>query len=270
MNKDIKLIMMDMDGTLLNSMGRVSDENKRALKAAEASGVGITVVTGRMLRASAWVAEELALSLPISTYNGGLISAPFPPHEEKAHYRLNDKQSRDVIKLLRPFNTHINAYINDDLFVEEKSPEIIEYSRTRDAEYSVVGNFETIPSMECTKLLIIEKDLEKMKEIKAILIEKADAEIFQSAPDFCEVLPKGINKGTVVDFFANYLGIETSRIMAMGDQENDISMIEKAGIGIAMGNARDEVKAKADWVSSSNQEDGVARAVKKFIPNLSF
>ena len=270
MNNDIKLIMMDLDGTLLKSDNTISEENKAALDAARNAGIGVTIATGRMHISTSGVAEELKLDIPFSTYNGGLITDPQPPYKERSHHKLKDDQSRKIIELLRPFNTHVNAYIDDRLYVEEETPEIITYSHIRNAEYKVTGSYDNLPGMECTKLLIIEEDFEKMTAMKTLLQEKSNAEVFLSSSMYCEILPKGINKGWAVDFMASHLGIKAAQIMTMGDQENDIPMLEKAGFGVAMGNALENIKSIADWVSLDHNENGVAAAIRHFLPELNF
>ncbi len=270
MNNEIKLILMDMDGTLLNSAGKIPEGNKRALRAASEAGVRTTIVTGRMLRATTRVAGELELNAPLVTYNGALITDSKPPYKIKSHNFLLDENSKNIISMLRRFDTHINAYIDDNLFVEKDSPQIKEYSRTRNAEYRIVDDFNTLPELNCTKLLIIEDRPEIMNEIKNFLLAESGAEIFQSAPNFCEVLPKDVNKGTALEFLADYYGIRTSQVMAIGDQENDIPMIQKAGVGVAMGNSRAETVQAADETTLTNDESGVAAAIARHLPWLKF
>ena len=268
MENTIKLIISDMDDTLLHTRGHIPEKNLRVLNAARQAGIGVTLASGRMFSAMREVAEELKVTLPLIAYNGAMVRLPDPPGTILAHHTLKEHQVRMILDLLSPFDTHINAYLDDVLYSRSDNLAIQKYAKKQNLRFQIIEDFRSLPSLNLTKLLVIEDRPELMGEIRKALNTQTEAEICYSAAHYCEVLPRGVSKGTGLEFLCRYLGIETSQVIAFGDQENDIPMLETAGIGVAMGNAQPAVKAAADVIARENDQDGLAETLLDYLPEL--
>lgn len=267
MTTDIKLIMLDLDKTLLNGNGAISQVNREALSEAEQRGILVTLASGRSFSSMLPFAQELGTRLPLIASNGAWIRNPRPPQETLAHNTLSEPVARQTVELLRREAIHINLYIEDLLIVEDADRHVQEYSRIRGMPYEVVTSFDDVTPLCPTKILAIDIETQRVRSLKEELLTDLNAEIFCSSPYFCEILPPGINKGWALEYLCGYLDIPPLGVMAFGDEENDIEMIKKAGIGVAMGNALKTVQTVADAITSPHDEDGVALYLNQFLKN---
>lgn len=261
---DIKLIMFDLDGTLLNGEGRLSEANKEAIAKIREKGILVTLASGRPYSSMLPFARELGTKAPLVCYNGALVRSPVGELEILAHRGVPESTARKAVEILRNQGIHINAYIDDNLIVENDDKYAQEYGRTKKIEYKVVSSFDDIPDFEPTKLLAIDDDPEKISKLKKILQSDLEASVFRSSAYFCEILRPNIDKGWALHFLADHFGLESHQVMAFGDQENDMNMIRSAGVGVAMGNALDKVHAVADESAPHHHEDGVAQFLKNY------
>jgi len=261
----IKMIALDLDGTTLNSDHELAQETKDALKAAQQQGVIVTIATGRMLRAARPFAEELGICGPIITYNGSLI-ADAVSGEIIKEFRLDFDIARRLLQIGREKNVFVQTYIDDMLVVDKLCAQIASYCRVCRVPAKAVGRIEDYWQSAPTKLLYVAD-----AEILAPVWQELKAEfgdsvyITKSASFFLEVINPAANKGAGVEALAKYYGIKKDEIMVCGDSLNDMELFHAAGLKIAMGNAEQALKEKADYITFSNDEHGVAHAVKKFI-----
>ena len=188
---------------------------------------------------------------------------------------LLDEVALEMIRLCKEQGLYCHLYSQDTVYTEK----IINISqRYSEWNQKLNGgdriNIEVVSSLEKTvenergnilKAVVVDKDNEKLAYIREKMIKTGKVSVSQSLKDNLEVMNKGINKGNAVKILAQIYGIEQDEIIAIGDNENDISMIEYAGLGIAMGNAVDELKEKADYITGTYDEDGVAQALWKFV-----
>lgn len=267
-NGDVKLIIMDLDGTLLGKQGFIPEENIRVLKKARDRGIGVTIASGRMHRTVISAAEAIGVTIPLVTYNGAMIREPRTDGRILFQKNLEEESVREILARLAPLGPHIQAYLTDDLYVEHDNELIQYYSREKSVPYTVVDSFLDLPSLEMTKFLIIEKRYGMMDRVREELAGISGIETELSSRSYCEVIAQGINKGAGLRRLCDHLGITPENVIAFGDQENDISMLKTAGLGIAMGNAPDKVKQAAGYVTDHCDEAGVARALLKWIPPL--
>lgn len=259
MMKEIKLIMFDLDGTLLNEDGHISDKNKAAIKAVRKKGVLVTLASGRGYSSMLPFALELGTEAPLVCYNGAMVQNPRDDQAILTHQGVPEKTARKAVEILRSRQIHINSYLDDMLTVENNNDHAKEYGRTKKVPYEVVNSLDEIKPFSPTKILAIDSDPDKISALKKELEEKLDAAIFRSNPNFCEILKPEIDKGWALQFLASHLNLDRDQVMAFGDQENDMGMIDKAGFGVAMGNALDKVKEIADAIAPPHHEDGVAQ-----------
>ncbi|EKL0985204.1 sugar-phosphatase [Klebsiella aerogenes] len=266
----IKLIAIDMDGTLLLPDHTISPAVKTAIAAARARGVNVVLTTGRPYAGVHSYLKELHMEQPgdyCITYNGALVQKA-SDGSTVAQTALSYDDYRFLEQLSRDVGSHFHALDRNTL-----------YTANRDISYYTVHEsyVATIPLVFCEaekmdrniqllKVMMIDEPAVLDRAIARIPAEvKEKYTVLKSAPYFLEILDKRVNKGTGVKSLADSLGIKPEEIMAIGDQENDIAMIEFAGVGVAMDNAIPTVKEAANFVTKSNLEDGVAFAIEKYV-----
>ncbi|WHY79659.1 Cof-type HAD-IIB family hydrolase [Neobacillus sp. WH10] len=240
---DIKLVALDMDGTLLNYKGQISEANRQAIKAAQDKGIYVVLSTGRSLTTCREHADALELTSYLVTVNGSEI------WDEKRELVERNFVKAELIEwmweLTKQHKTKFWA-ISTERNWHDEMPEDI-----HNIEWLKFGfNIDD----DATRELIL-------KELEA----KAEFELSNSTLKNIEVNPLGINKAKGLGVVCSRLGIEMKNVMAVGDSRNDLMMIKSAGLGVAMGNAQDVVKAAADWVTATNEEDGVAKAIHTWV-----
>lgn len=266
MNK-IKMLVLDIDGTIFKKDYTASDRVKQTLKALVEDGVKVVLCTGRMYAATKAIAQELGLNTPVISYQGGLIKNFYKDDKTLLEVTMNEELARDVIQTLKERNIFFNLYINDVLMVEEDNILIQQYVDARNIEYKVVGNCDKLCLTGLNKVLAIDDDTKLIEKLQQEMAEKYKDRLYviRSTPRFCEFSNLDATKGNAVRFLAKQWGIEKEEIMACGDQDNDIEMLLAAGIKVAMGNATESLKKIADYVTDTVDNDGVAKAVYKFI-----
>lgn len=260
-----RMIAIDVDDTLFNDDRIVSDATKLALIEAVKKGVIVTLATGRMYASTKQIAEQVTLNVPLITYNGSLIKNLLD--ETVLYERSVPKEVAEfVFNYAEKHDLHLQAYHNDQLYVKKDNQRIKDYSKLASVPYIVEPNFQRLSSVDSTKLLIFDEPayLDQIAEDLAVSIGE-QVHITKSKPYFLEILHKDGTKGHAVQFLANHYGCELSEVIAIGDSWNDREMINLAGLGVAMGNAIDELKEIADFITYSNNEDGVRHVLEKFV-----
>ncbi|SFA87598.1 hypothetical protein SAMN04488072_10313 [Lentibacillus halodurans] len=240
---DIKLIALDMDGTLLNSEQAVSDFNREKIAQALAKDVHVVLSTGRWLSSCYPYAESLNLSSYLITCNGGEIWTV-------------DKELRER-HLLNPERVQMMWELADDMGINTwmVSTDKIWYGNGPDH----------FSDHEWLKYGCDSHDTEKLDTIVKELSYYDDLELTNSLPTNIEVNPKGVSKASALQHVCDEIGITMENVMAAGDSLNDIKMIQEAGIGVAMGNAQEAIKNVADYVTDTNNQHGVGQAIEKFV-----
>lgn len=268
----IKLIAIDLDGTLLNENKEITPETKEALTKAKAKGVKVVLCTGRPLLGMAHFLEELNLKEEGDygiTYNGGLVQKT-QTGEVLSQKTLTKAQIEELYQLTNELQVPLNFI---DLVQVYAPP----YPENRESLYG--GIMKALP-MVPTTMAELPEDAEFNKAVIAVdvaILDEAIAKIpveftekytmMKSHPVLLEVLNKEVDKGRGLAVLCDLLDIKPEEVMALGDEENDLAMIQFAGLGVAMGNATEEVKNVAQFVTKSNHENGVAYAVEKFVLN---
>ncbi|MEG2869237.1 MAG: Cof-type HAD-IIB family hydrolase [Terrisporobacter sp.] len=257
-----KLIVTDMDGTLLNEVHEISDENKHALKKASEKGIKVAIATGRIYESTIKYARELSIETPIICCNGALIK------EENGNViyesKIEDYICNNIIDLLEKNNIYYQCFTDDTIFTPYINEWLRKYQMQEDLNIKIIGSNNiknSIKGSNILKFLIIENDLELLSNIEIELKSIEDIELTKSFFDNIEIMKKGVNKGSAVESLAKYLGIDKSEVITFGDNHNDLSMITYAGMGVAMGNAEEIVKKNANYITCKNSENGVANAL---------
>ncbi|KTS75917.1 sugar-phosphatase [Pantoea stewartii] len=266
----IKLIAIDMDGTLLNPQHEITAGVKSALNRAREKGVSIVLATGRPYVGIEGYLMELDLHTPgqYCISNNGALVHRAEDGEVVADVTLGFDDYMYVEKLARELGVHFQAFDKSHLYTPNK--DISEFTIHEASLTGIPVRYRAVeemdPATRFPKLMMIDKPA-LLDAAIARLPEHAHQTytILKSAPYYLEILDRRVNKGYGVKMLAEKLGLQAEEVMAIGDQENDLAMIEYAGTGVAMGNAIDSVKKIAQFVTKTNMEDGVAHAIEKWV-----
>ena len=263
----IKMVVTDIDGTILGKSLKLSPKIVSCFKNLKSRGIKTILATGRMYCATLPLAEELGIEDPLVTYQGGFIKSPDVNSKPLKEILLDRKLTLEIADYIRERGIHTNLYADDTLFVENKNELIEKYCSDRNITYKVIANFSGLEFAGAHKLLAIDNDADKISELieKLSLLYKGKAYITHSTPYFCEVSAPDATKGAAVDFLADLWNLKREEIFAIGDQDNDFELLERAGVKVAMGNSSEGLKKKADFITDSVEDDGFAKAVEKFV-----
>ncbi len=264
--RDIKLIAIDLDDTLLNRELKISPRAVEAIQKARAKGVQTTIATGRMYSSALPYARQLEIDLPLITYQGALVKNSLSG-EVLVNKPVPLNLAREVISLVRERGHHINTYVNDQLFVEKVTEEGLAYAKLSGVPINPVGDLIDFLKDDPTKILVVasEENIKLLQEEFKAKYSKGELHITTSKPYFLEFSHREATKATAIEHLIKLYGITREQVMALGDSYNDLEMIEYAGFGVVMGNAKEDIKKVADYVGPSNEEDGVAKIIEKFV-----
>lgn len=264
-----KVLALDIDGTLTNGKKEITPATKEAVWKAAKKGVRIVIASGRPIQGILAFASELKLEELdgyILSFNGGrLISCKTGDivHDIK----LPLEYLPEIYELAKQYKVNLMSYEGDDLICEvADDPFLAIEARINGLGIKRVDNLKEHIDFPINKCLMLGPG-DYLGEVEKKVYEALHGrmDVYRSEPYFLEVLPKGVDKAKALSKLLELLGCERSELMACGDGYNDLTMIKYAGLGVAMENARDEVKEQADFVTLSNEEDGVAYAINKFI-----
>ena len=260
----IKMIATDIDGTILKWGLDFSPAMKNCVKRLKEANIKMVLVTGRMHCATLPVAKELGLDTPIISYQGGLIRTC----DGKTLFQetLNEDYAKEIIQWARENDIHINLYLDDKLYVEHDNEIVKSYTDGKFIDYTVCS-FDDLEIKNVNKILAIDlNDAEKVSCWVNLLREKyPDLYIVKSTPYFCEIGSKDAKKSNGVHFLCHMWGIKPEDVLTIGDQNNDIDLVQCGGIGVAMGNGSPEIKECADFVTDTVDNDGFVEAINRFV-----
>ncbi len=270
-----RLLVSDLDGTLLDRSLTLDPRDVSAARLAEDRGVRVGVATGRMYRSGLPHALELGATLPLICYQGALIQelpqlsedgrGPVPgvvllQREVPAALGL------EVLELCRQHGYTLNVYQDDRLFVEETNADVRFYTDIAQVEAEAAGaaGLERLLQRGSTKLTVVASRLEKftraLEQLKAAIGDRA--EVTRSVVGFCEITAPGVDKGRALAWLCRHLGVDPAETVALGDAPNDLPLLEAAGFKAAVENAAPEVRAVADLVVPGPGGGGLAELVR--------
>jgi Cof subfamily protein (haloacid dehalogenase superfamily) len=264
--RDIKLLISDVDGTLVTKDKVLTEDAVAAARALHDAGIGLALTSSRPAFGMRMLIEPLALQLPLAGFNGGVLVTPdMKVIETLAIDPLGAKQ---VVDLMLSLGLDVWVYTEADWFVRDaRAPHAAREAWILKFDAVVVPAF-TIRHLErAIKIVGVTDDVALLasaqKAAEELLGDAASAT--RSSAYFLDVTHPRANKGQVVATLAKRLGIEPARIATIGDMPNDVLMFRQSGFSIAVGNAGDDVKAHASAVTDSNENDGFAKAVRDLI-----
>lgn len=266
-----KALVLDLDGTLTNSRKIISTRTKEAIMNIQERGIKVILASGRSVYGMQHIADELRIAEYggyMLSFNGAIIRNPSKDEILYAH-NLDVSIYPDIFRLWKEYGVAILSYnkehsalITDD---DKNIYAILDSKINNYIPLIQIDNFEKEVDFPLPKFLFLDapERLESIeKEIKLKIGDRLD--IYRSEPCFLEIMPKGIDKGASLKRLGDMIAIKQEEFVACGDSYNDISMIKYAGMGVAMGNAVQAVKDVADYITASNDEDGVAEVIERF------
>ncbi|WP_150283720.1 Cof-type HAD-IIB family hydrolase [Rummeliibacillus sp. TYF-LIM-RU47] len=255
------LIVLDLDGTLLTDEKVISVKTKATLQKAREAGHEVMIATGRPYRASKLFYHELGLHTPIVNFNGAFVHHPLDQNWKTVHKPIDLKVVQEVVESLnREQFENLIAEVMDDVYVQYHDEKLLNIFSMGDPKVTT-GDLHQYLKDNPTSLLIQAKESsvpgirQYLADTKAELI---DHRRWGDPFPVIEIVRHGLNKAVGLSHVAKDLGIPRDRIIAFGDEDNDLEMIEYAGVGVAMGNGISQLKNIANEVTTTNNEDGIA------------
>jgi Cof subfamily protein (haloacid dehalogenase superfamily) len=276
MAKDIRLLVLDIDGTLAGESNQISPRVLTAIEAVQRRGIAVAIATGRMYQSALRFHQAVGSTLPLMAYQGAFIKCPRTDTLHR-HTPLPRALALDLLAYLAPMEAQqdlsIHLYIDDQLHVRAVIEDTQAYAERSGVAPLAVGDLATLMQrqghLETTKLLALSGNTSLIGQILADLEQRYtsdDLYLTRSVDYFVEATHSLANKGEAVRFVAeNLLDLKPDQVMTVGDNFNDLEMLRYAGLGVAMGDAPLPVQQAADWVAPGVEEDGVAVAIEQFL-----
>ncbi len=269
-----KMVVMDMDYTLLPRSKEVTKRSKEALQKAMDLGVKVVLATGRIYTSARVYAKLIGIHTPIIASNGAIIREEIT---NNTIYKsiLPDEMIKEMVRLCRQEDLYCHLYTMRTVYTEKianisksyekwnttlKDEEKIDIQVLSDVEEAIQKEKSNI-----LKAVVVDQDSQKIMRIRNEILGTGKVSVSQSLKDNLEVMNYGVTKGNSVKILSEIYGIKREEIIAVGDNENDISMIEYAGLGVAVANAEKCLMERANYITDSCEEDGVAKVIEKFI-----
>jgi len=259
-----QLVAIDLDDTLLEPDLTITAECVGALAAARAAGVAVVIATGRMFQSALPYARRLGLTSHLITYNGGLIAAP--DGEALLHQPVPRAEARALVDVADREGLRLNFYIDDRLLVAEIDERVRYYQEIARVDAFEVGDLRRVLELgEPTKCLFVGEPDQVERTLPRLKAEFPALQIDRSKPRFIEVTRLGVHKFGALRALADSYGIPLEAVVAIGDSDNDITMLQGAGWGVAVSNASPAAKRAADTVTEHPRSLGVAEAVRRWV-----
>jgi Cof subfamily protein (haloacid dehalogenase superfamily) len=270
-NADIRLLVLDIDGTIVDEANRIRDSVAPAIRSAQRRGVAVVLATGRLYQSSLQTYDSVGSTSPLICCEGALIRERNTGFVHR-HWFLEQSVAAQILdqteQLSRSGHISVQFYVQDKVYVSNLNGAAREYFDGSIVEPIVMDDLRQLLNMAITKVVALGDDAELIAQLSRRLknqFSRTQVKQFKSTT-FIEAFHPAVNKRLAVRYLAEeVMALRPENVMAVGDDFTDIEMLQYAGIGIAMGNSPPEVKASADWVTTNIEEDGVATAVDRWI-----
>ncbi|MFY9497517.1 MAG: Cof-type HAD-IIB family hydrolase [Tepidanaerobacteraceae bacterium] len=265
-----KLIVLDLDGTLLDSNKEITDKDRKAIDLLKNMGILVTIATGRHPSNSSKYVYELGITIPIIACNGALIRDV----RNGTTLRMKEVDSDVALKVInycKQKQLDFLVYTSDAIYYSDNSERIKAIQAYNDSVSQELRvplyrmKSLDISQQSIIKILVRSNEYQVFEKLEEHVKKDGRLTIVKSESDLIDIMTKGVSKGDGLEFLAKHLDIDLRYTVAFGDNHNDMSMLEVAGLSIAMGNAEEELKEIADYITVSNDESGVSHAVYKYI-----
>lgn len=262
----MKLVIADLDGTLIHK-NEMSIHTRNTILALKEQGYLFTLATGRHKDATKKLVSELNIDLPVICTNGAFI---YDYQKSQVIHQdiIDPKYVNHALNILDHAQANYLLYTTQHIVSTKQAKENLE-ARIGQFESVITdsNNLHTYLSLGLLKILVIEYDETKFKSLRTALETLEGVYVLSSQAGFIDIGNRVANKGRALEILTKYLNIPLDEVFAIGDQENDLTMIQKAGIGVAMGNGEEALKQSADFITKPFKEDGFTYAINKFIFN---
>lgn len=269
----IKLLALDLDGTIFGDDLVISERTRRAILRAQQQGVLVTIATGRMFVSARQIAADLSIDAPLICYQGALVRHS-ATGETLYHKTVPNRFAHEIIAKTEQLGLHLNLYLNDAIYAAQITPEALFYSRINmGLQINEVGNLDTWldaqDGAEPTKLVIItdaDRTDEALELFTSLYGDKL--QVTKSHPRFTEFTSIECSKGRALAFLSERIGVDRDEVMAIGDGHNDLDMIAWAGHGVAMASAPQAVQDAAHSICAALIDDGTAQTIEKYVLDM--
>jgi Cof subfamily protein (haloacid dehalogenase superfamily) len=261
----IKLVVSDVDGTLLTKDKTLTDGAGNAVRALREAGIGFTIVSSRPTIGMGFLVEPLAITLPIGAFNGSsIVDGQLKPIEQ---HLIAPNVAQRAIDLLNQFGVDIWLFTNERWYTRNPDGEYVPHEkRAIKHDPTIITDFTPHLAGAC-KIVGASSDAALLARCEATMqqVLGVEATAVRSQTYYLDITPAGHDKGTFVAAMAKRLGISTDAVATLGDMQNDLAMFANSGVSFAMGNAADDIKKHATHVTDSNERDGFARAIETIL-----
>jgi hypothetical protein len=276
MTADIRLLVLDIDGTLAGASNQITPRVLETIRQVQQRGVEVAIATGRMYQSALRFHQAVTSTLPLMAYQGAYIKHPQTQTLHR-HTPLPRHLALEILAFLAPLEAQqelsIHLYIDDQLHVRAVIEDTEAYAARSGIRPVAAGNLahflERNAAIETTKLLTLSNNVGLLSDILDKLSQRypdTDLYLTRSVEYFVEATHPQANKGEAVRYLAeDLLDLKPNQVMTVGDNFNDLEMLRYAGIGVAMGDAPKPIKQAADWVAPGVEQDGVAAAIEQFL-----
>lgn len=268
---DIRLLVLDIDGTIVDESNRIRDSVAQAIHSAQRRGVAVAIATGRRYQSSLHAYDSIGSTLPLICYEGALIRQPNTGFIHR-HWPLDRRVAAQMLdhteRLSLSGRVSVHFHIQDDIYASNLNDASIKYFEASNVEPIVGTDLRQLLNQSTTKVMVWSDDVQAIARLSGQLKNSQSRTQVKQYKSFTslEAFHPAVNKRLAVSYLAEeIMGLRPENVMAVGDDFTDIEMLQYAGIGVAMGNAPVAVKASADWVTTTIEKDGVARAVERWI-----
>ncbi len=266
MSFDIRLLCMDIDGTLLDSAHKLPSENRRAIQWAAEQGITTCLMTARPPQATKPIMDALGISGPLVFFSGALIMRA---DEIIYDARIPNATTMRIVMETSNRHLHLSIYRNEDWYVSKEDGWSRQESAITGVKPVITRDLKELVTYwgpdGAHKLLCMGEPLEIEKLGRAVVRKKLPLNLLRSKDEYLEIMPEDVGKAEAMKLLCSHLDIPLSCVMAIGDHDNDCGMLHDAGFGVAMGNASEAAKQAARFITLSNDEAGAAYAIRKLI-----
>ncbi|MEW9668798.1 Cof-type HAD-IIB family hydrolase [Ammoniphilus sp. 3BR4] len=264
MNNKIQMIAIDIDGTLLNDDYRWDSETRDLLLELQSSNIPVMLCTGRPLKATKQIALDMGIESYLITDNGAVV------HHIKSSENLAVKEVAvqhcpEIVQLLEQTGAHLDLTSLQEMYTKAHGPSVAELYKKYMVNPLIVEDMTKVDDSIVKATLFDEP--ERIDSIMQYLPQKLKSypvQCFRSGPTFIDIMHQETSKGNALHFMAHHLGVSAEFVMAIGNYYNDLDMIRYAGIGVAMGNAPEDIKQAANFVTDTNNRQGVKKAIERY------
>ena len=268
---DVRLLVLDIDGTIVDQSHRIRDSVVQAVKSAQRSGVAVAIATGRSFQSSLHAYHSIGSTLPLVCYEGALIREPNTGFAHR-HWSLAPYVAARILNYVEKFSfsdhLSVHFHIQDTVYVSNLNDASIKFCEGSNVDPIVVSDLRQLLNRPTTKVMVLSDDAQILAGLSRQLKNSHSRTRVRHDKliTFLEAFNPAVNKRVAVSYLVDgIMALRPENVMAIGDDSTDIEVLRYAGIGVAMGNAPVAVKAVADAITATVEEDGVAQAIERWI-----